>query len=51
VRFGFDAKLGLLVPTMMEEDYRIAAPVETLISCKAVYSDFRRFETAVRIVP
>jgi hypothetical protein len=51
VRFDPDAKLGMLVPALMEEDYRVAGRTATVITCKAVYSDFRRFETAVRIVP
>jgi hypothetical protein len=51
VSFEVDAKLGVAVPAMMEEDYAAGAPGETVITCKAVYSNFRRFETAVRIVP
>jgi hypothetical protein len=51
VSFDVDPKLGMVVPTMMEEDYEVGAPVDTVISCKAVYSNFRRFETSVRIVP
>jgi len=51
VRFDPDAKLEMLVPALMEEDYRVAGRTDTVITCKAVYSDFRRFETAVRIVP
>jgi len=51
VRFDPDPKLEILVPTLMEEDYRVAGRADTVITCKAVYSDFRRFETAVRIVP
>jgi hypothetical protein len=51
VRFAPDPKLNLLVPELMEEDYRVGAPGrESSISCKAVYSDFRRFETSIRIV-
>jgi len=48
VSFEVDPKLGMAVPAMMEEDYAAGGAV---ISCKAVYSDFRRFETAARIVP
>lgn len=51
VSFDVDAKLGMAVPAMMEEDYSMGMPVETVISCKAVYSNFRRFETSARIVP
>ena len=51
VSFDVDSKLGMAVPVMMEEDYAVGAPVDTVISCKAVYTNFRRFETSVRIVP
>src|SRR5262249_48443309 len=51
VRFDTDAKLDLRVPALMEEDCRVGGRTDTIITCKAVYSDFRRFETAVRIVP
>jgi hypothetical protein len=47
VSFEIDPKLGMVVPAMMEEDYAAAG---TVISCKAVYRNFRRFETAARIV-
>jgi hypothetical protein len=52
VTFAPDARLGVLVPTLMEEHYRtVSSRDSVVITCTAVYSDFRRFETAVRVVP
>jgi hypothetical protein len=61
VDYGYDDRLGLLVPREMRESY--VAPmvsgdassssgkdVLTRIGCRATYSDFRRFETSVRLV-
>ena len=50
---GFGERLGLLVPSVMNEDYqyreRHDGPPQ-FITCRAVYSNFRRFETSARIV-
>jgi hypothetical protein len=51
VSFDVDSRLGMAVPAMMEEEYSMGMSADTVISCKAVYSNFRRFETAARIVP
>jgi hypothetical protein len=57
VTYAGDARLGLLVPSEMLETYE--APMRnrfngedemTKISCRATYSDFKRFETSGRLV-
>ena len=48
-----DERLDLLVPSVMNEDYRYRDTAERkmlFISARAVYSNFRRFETSGRIV-
>jgi hypothetical protein len=53
VSYVRDDRLGLLVPSVMDEDYRYRDAVERrmlFISGRAVYSNFRRFETSGRIV-
>jgi hypothetical protein len=51
VSYRPDARLGLLVPVEMHESYGFAggSPDER-IECTATYSDFRRFETAGRVI-
>ena len=47
VTYGFEPRLGILVPITMHESYSAGA---TRISAVATYSNFRRFETESRIV-
>ena len=61
VTYQMDARLNLLLPSEMREWYngvsfdlapnRRAADVATAVECRAIYSDYKRFETAGRIVP
>ena len=57
VTYGFEPKLGILVPAEMLETYE--APMRsaftgednmTKVNCRATYSDFKRFETSGRLV-
>ncbi len=48
VDYGHDARLDAWVPTVMRERY--ASGPEEVIDCTAMYSNFRRFETAARMV-
>ncbi len=48
VIYKLDARLGTMVPIEMRESYVSAAGER--IDCTATYSDFRRFETAGRLV-
>jgi hypothetical protein len=48
VRYGADPKFDVLVPLEMQEIYTSAAGEQ--ITTRASYSDFRRFETAGRII-
>lgn len=54
VTYALDGKLGVMVPRRMNEDYRYRDE-ETrrllFISGEVSYDDYRRFETAARIVP
>jgi hypothetical protein len=53
VSYVRDERLDLLVPSVMNEDYRYRDTAERkmlFISARAVYSNFRRFETSGRIV-
>ncbi|MFN8579391.1 MAG: hypothetical protein U0163_00230 [Gemmatimonadaceae bacterium] len=54
VRYANSPSLGMLVPVAMDEIYRNddgpGAGV-TIISCVARYTDYRKFETSVRILP
>jgi hypothetical protein len=48
-----DAKLGIMVPRRMNEDYRYrdgAKQQMVFVSSEETYSDYRRFETSARIV-
>jgi hypothetical protein len=52
VSYGHDSKLEMLVPRVMEEEYRtFSEPAREVITCRAIYSNYRRFETAARILP
>jgi hypothetical protein len=52
VSYGRDSKLEMLVPRLMEEEYRtFSRSAPEVITCRAVYSNYRRFETAARILP
>ena len=56
VQYRQDAHLAMLVPTRMHETYRAmefpwSVGRDEDIKCEATYSNFRRFETSVRIVP
>jgi hypothetical protein len=48
VRYGPDDKLNVLVPLDMRETYTSASGEQ--VTALAVYSDFRRFETAGRVI-
>jgi hypothetical protein len=48
VDYGMEPRLGIWVPVKMTESYRM--PDETL-EAVASYSNYRRFETSVRVVP
>jgi hypothetical protein len=57
VTYAVEPKLGILVPAEMLETYE--APMRsaftgednmTKVNCRATYSDFKRFETSVKIV-
>jgi len=51
VSYRPDARLGLMVPVEMHESYGFAgASPDERIECTATYSDFRRFETAGRVI-
>jgi len=56
VLYRMDERLRLLMPAEMRELYvgpwtdRLASASASTITCRATYSDFRRFETSVRIV-
>jgi hypothetical protein len=41
----------VLVPTTMSESYRERVPRGESVECRASYSNFRRFETSVRMLP
>jgi hypothetical protein len=51
--FARDARLQVMVPASMHEDYRYRDPDDKRLMTatgEAVYSDFRRFETSARIL-
>jgi hypothetical protein len=52
VTFGYEPRLAMMVPALMEEEYRTShTPGQReVITCRATYSNFRRFETAARII-
>jgi hypothetical protein len=52
VSYGYEPRLEMLVPRLMEEEYRTSGPAgaREWIACRATYSDYRRFETAGRIL-
>lgn len=58
VTYQADARLGLMLPAEMREEYSGAwarretqAEATAIIRCVATYGEFRRFETSARIVP
>jgi hypothetical protein len=53
VTYGFEPKLEMMVPLLMEEEYRALRTRGTgeLITGRASYSNYRRFQTGVRILP
>ena len=52
VWFERDDKLDMLVPVRMDERYEVrAVPRQVVVTGTARYSDYRRFETSVRILP
>jgi hypothetical protein len=51
VAYRADARLGMLVPESLDEEYRShKGNDETVITGRATYADYRRFETSSRIV-
>lgn len=52
VKYRWDPRLELLVPATLEETYEVATGRRRVsVTGKAVYSNFRRFETSIRILP
>ena len=53
VTFGYEPRLGMMVPRLMEEEYRTFRPPgsQEVVTGRATYSDYRRFETGARILP
>jgi hypothetical protein len=54
VSYRMDERLGVMVPATMDEDYRYRDKNNqrfVFVAAHAVYSEYRRFETSVRIVP
>jgi hypothetical protein len=54
VTYGLDPKLAMMVPLLMEEEYRasrLPRGAGEVVTGRAVYSDYRRFETGARILP
>jgi len=53
VDFRRDKKAAMWAPVRMEETYtqRFMNAIQEKVECTATYSNFRRFETSVRIVP
>jgi len=45
-----DARLGIWVPSRMMESYDYTQRLYDVIECEATYANFRRFETAARLV-
>lgn len=51
VSYGLSSKLGVMVPVEMVETYGLDGMKDSEgITCTATYSDFRRFETAGRLI-
>lgn len=51
VTYRRDAKLGVVVPEAMSEDYRYGDKTRVMfVGGRATYGEFRRFETSARIV-
>jgi hypothetical protein len=52
VTFGYEPRLEMMVPTVMEEEYRTSpsSRQRELITCRATYSNYRRFETEGRVI-
>jgi len=53
VAYRTEPRLGIMVPAMMDEDYRfpdLSNGRFILITAHASYSEYRRFETSARIV-
>jgi hypothetical protein len=52
VGYGRDAKLGIMVPVSMDEDYRYGDQARVMfVGGHASYDGYRRFETSARVVP
>jgi hypothetical protein len=53
VTYGFEPRLDMMVPLLMEEQHRTARPLRDseVITGRATYSNYRRFETGGRILP
>jgi hypothetical protein len=52
VTFRYEPRLEMMVPTLMEEEYRTStsARQRELITGRATYSNYRRFETGGRVI-
>lgn len=54
VRYGYNSNVRMFVPLVMNEDYRNddgPGRGVTILTCTAQYSNYRRFDTSVRILP
>ena len=51
VEYGRNQKLGMWVPTRMQEAYEQIGGINDALDCTATYAHFRRFETSSRILP
>ena len=51
VEYGRNEKLGMWVPTRMQETYDQIGGINDALDCTATYAHFRRFETSGRILP
>jgi hypothetical protein len=52
VDYAHNSKLGMWVPVRMTERYAyLLGPTDERITCTAIYSNFRRFETSARVLP
>ncbi|MQA28641.1 MAG: hypothetical protein GEU82_02220 [Luteitalea sp.] len=52
VTFEHEPRVEMMVPRLMEEEYRTAGSSRSreVITCRATYSNYRRFETGGRII-
>ena len=51
VEYGRNEKLGMWVPTRMQEAYEQIGGINDTLDCSATHAHFRRFETSSRVLP